>query len=48
MTETVGDWAAWIVAGVSLAFAALILCSVIVGAIRERRERRTAVPQPQD
>ena len=35
-TETVGDWLAWIFTGLSLAVAAILLCSVIVGAIRWR------------
>ena len=36
MEETVGHWAAWIVTGLSLAAAAILLCAVILGAIRGR------------
>ena len=40
LTETVGDWMAWILTGLSLAAAAILLCSVIVGAMRGRNSRR--------
>jgi hypothetical protein len=36
LAETVGDCAAWIITGVSIAAAVILLCSVIAGAMRGR------------
>ena len=34
MIEDVGDWTAWILTGISLALAAVLLCCVVVAAVR--------------
>ena len=39
MTDTVGDWAAWILTGLSAAVALLLLSAVIVSAFRGRGNR---------
>ncbi|HEY7536444.1 MAG TPA: hypothetical protein VH721_00525 [Gaiellaceae bacterium] len=45
MSET-ADWPAWVVVGISLGLAALLLCCVIVAAVQDRRRGEDAVPQP--
>ncbi len=42
------DWLAWIVIAISLGLAAILFCFAVLGAVRDRRDARNAVPEPRD